>query len=60
MLLDLLRGEGGALRGGPDPGHHGDLAQVRVAALLVTLGHGLLELPHLNLLQVGEVGPHSD
>ena len=59
MLLDLLRGEGGAL-GVPDPGHHGDLAQVRVAALLVALGHGLLELPHLNLLQVGEVGPHSD
>ena len=58
MLLDLLRGEGGALRGGPDPGHHGDLA--RVAALLVALGHGLLELPQLNLLQVGEVGPHSD
>ena len=60
MLLDLLRGEGGALRGGPDPGHHGDLAQVRVAALLMALGHGLLKLPHLNLLQVGEVGPHSD
>ena len=36
VLLDLLRGEGGELRGGPGPGHHGgehlDLAQqVRVA-----------------------------
>ena len=87
MLLDLLRGEGGELRGGHGPGHHGgehlDLAQVRVAALLVVLddgdlqeegahqlvvdvlqgdlhpARGLLQLHHLNLLQVVEVGSHS-
>ena len=43
--LHLLRGEGGEIRGGHYPGHHGrdhlHLAQVRVAALLhVALGHG--------------------